>query len=72
MLTRASDTTLRLPVTDLARFPDVHTIVILPSDSANLDAVVARTRADEAVLEAASVFIDRAGRAGGPGGVQVG
>ena len=43
--------------------------MIPPSDSANLDVVVARTRGDEAVLEAVSVFIDHAGtliEQGGP------
>jgi hypothetical protein len=47
----------------------VDTIVISPSDSTNLDAVVALTRGDETVLEAVSVFIDHAGtliEQGGP------
>jgi hypothetical protein len=45
------------------------TIVIPPSDSANLDAVVAHTCGDEAVRGAVSVFIDRVGtliEQGGP------
>src|SRR6202521_3349896 len=53
----------------LPRSGCVHTIVIPPSDSANLDAVVARTRGDQAVREAVSVFIDHAGtliEQGGP------
>ena len=37
------------------------TIVIPPSDRANLDVVVAHTCGDEAVREAVSVFIDRVG-----------
>jgi hypothetical protein len=56
-------TTRRLPGTDLARFQRgafVGTNVISLSDSAKLDAVVARTRGDETVREAASVFIDHA------------
>ena len=39
----------------------IGTIVIPPSDSANLDAVVAHTCGDEAVRGAVSVFIDRVG-----------
>src|ERR1700730_19050581 len=53
----------------LPRSGCVNTIVIPPSDSANLDAVVAHTCGDEAVRGAVSVFIDRVGtliEQGGP------
>jgi hypothetical protein len=44
----------------LPRSAFVGTNVIPLSDSAKLDAVVAHTRGDETVREAASVFIDHA------------
>jgi hypothetical protein len=60
---RSAEITAYKPGIDLARFQEARlsVIVIPPSDSAHLDVVVARTRGDEAILEAVSVFIDHAG-----------